>query len=418
MGNTKNKDFSGSQEVLLLKNICKILLRQEFYLYLFTWDKDRNDMPEDGYYLHPKAIAVESILSDEHGAAHEFRIYFDSPPGAFYTRESDSTKEEFKEVTDNIMKRFKRGMYSCRICFEPVRTDLSYVMFVDGTVINNFKSLQENLLEAEHTTPPYNKVIQFIDNHFTGKKVHFSDSLKSSGGRRLNAEISFDVIKFENKDFPTLYIKNFSGKWVSEPPFQDRANEGEIKFAGAICCNLLGTFFRKYEKVLNTGLALIIKHEGTKEENNIFFMHSKARKIIDNQEPDDKLFEEVKATESQKLLKLKSVLSRTHNVEVVKGYFCNFTVEYIFPIDMRNNQEMVKTIAMVVNIKDGYIVISDSSKPTELDDFVAETLDGSTCTSLPLLCNKIKPYLNGITHIFGYDYVHIEKFKFVDESNS
>jgi hypothetical protein len=216
---------------------------------------------------------VESILSNEEGVAHEFRVYFDNPYIPDIVQPSDSSKAEFEEVTDNIMKRFKRGMYSCRICFESVRTDLSYVMFADGTVINNFKSLQENLLE------------------------------------------------------------------------------------------------------------------------------------------------EIRATESQKLRKLSSMLQRQHTVEVAPGYFCHFKVKYLFPLQLRNDHELIEHIAMVVQIIDGFI-LTTTSRPRELDDFVAETLDGSSCSTLGLLCGKLEPYLKHITHMFGYDHVFIQQFKFLDESNS
>jgi hypothetical protein len=411
------KDFS-SQEVLLCRQICKLLLRETFNYSYIRWGFEE-DVNKDEYYdvkdvdnAKPFCVAVEPFTS-----IHSFnRVYLielffhcDEPDYIRSVRMVDKWRSVVQDTAENELKKLSLDDYAVLPNLErkkDVTRSIGYFMYDDGRIINNLEDAPPaNLQEAKHNS------MEKFAKFFIGKEFKMNFDLRSSPKSHLTAEFEFGEIV--QREIPFLVIKSINTQL--HIPSRNENREA----SPAIIQLMFAKFFKQYDNYFGTSLTL-----GVKTNDAVLFCHH--NKCTDIKELPIENLQEA-SSEKNRLIKLQSLLNKTHHMEVSNGKFCNFKVDYMNLSTMYWMGEPRETLRFVIQIVDGWIPLHSSVSYTgfekpysclEIDDWLRHEFNDADARKLPILNKLASEYLKSITHILGFDYVHIDKYKFLDENNS
>jgi hypothetical protein len=412
MEQQNKKDFS-SKEVLLCRQICKLLHRETFNYSYIRWGFEE-DVNKDEHYdvkdvdnAKPFCVAVEPYTSTHTGNRVyliELFFYCDEPEYIRSVRMVDTWRSFVQDAAENELKKLSLDAYAVLPMLDrkkDVTRPVGYFMYDDGRIINNLEDAPPaNLQEAAH-----NSQYKFA-KYFVGKEIEFD--FKTRGTKEHDLSVRFKFNGVEKKEVPVLDVDYTVLKIT---PSDSLVAAISIRFA-------IPALFKQYEHLFGQKLNFVIKCL----DKCYYFDGRYATPVYCQKE---KL--EEGATIENRLIKLQSLLNKTHHMEVSNGKFCNFKVDYMNLSTMYWMGEQRETLRFVIQIVDGWIPLHSSISETgfekpysclDIDDWLRHEFNDADARKLPILNKLASEYLKSITHILGFDYVHIDKYKFLDENNS
>jgi hypothetical protein len=122
--------------------------------------------------------------------------------------------------------------------------------------------------------------------------------------------------------------------------------------------------------------------------------------------------------QQERLLKMKQYLGRVHKLQITPEHTCNFRIEYLNVSEMINIGTRQETVRIVPLIVGGYILLADEKIAWPVDDDIRHMLNHCEGSHLYFLSQRIRHYVESIVATFGYNHVHVDKYDFIDESDS